>query len=284
VLHSEELRDEDFIAIERSTCLGPCPSYTVTIRASGLVSWDGRANVTQTGIANAQISWDAARAIIEKFRTAGFWTLCAKYDRLVTDVPTTITTLHIGDHQKSVSDRANGAPEWLRKLDYEAELLADVHRWIHIDPTAEVFAQFLNADTYVPKPGITALMRASAAGAIAEIQKQLAAGADSGSQDCSGWTALMYATLPMKSEAIVLLLRSGADVNAVSRMGQTALMAASLSFSDTEEKVKLLLAAGARKDARDARNMSALDYFDSTARNWPSTRNEERENVRLLLK
>jgi hypothetical protein len=284
VLPSEELRDEDFIAIERSTCFGPCPSYSVTIRANGLVSWEGRTNVTQTGTVNAQIPLDAAHAVIEKFRTAGFWTLCAKYDRLVTDVPTTITTLHIGDHQRSVSDRANAAPEWLRKLDYEAELLADVHRWIHSDPTIEIFAQFLNADSYIPKTGVTALMRASAAGAIAEIQRQLMAGADSGAQDCSGWTALMYATLPMKPEAIALLLRAGADVNAVSRMGQTALMAASLSFSDTEEKVKLLLAAGARKDVRDARNMSAFDYFDTAARNWPSTRNEEREKVRLLLK
>jgi hypothetical protein len=283
-LPSEELRDQDFIAIERSTCFGPCPSYTVTIHANGLVSWDGRANVTQTGSVNAQIPSDAARSVIEKFQAAGFWTLCAKYDRLVTDVPTAITTLHIGDHQKSVSDPADGAPEWLRKLDNQAELLADVHRWIHSDPTVEVFARFLYADSHIPKLGVTALMRASAAGDVAEIQRQLATGADSSAQDCSGWTALMYATLPIKSEAIALLLRAGSDVNAISRMDQTALMAASLTFSGTEEKVELLLAAGARKDARDARNMSAFDYFDSTARNWPSPRNEEYEKVRLLLK
>jgi hypothetical protein len=41
---------------------------------------------------------------------------------------------------KSVSDRANIAPDWLRKLDYQAEVLADVHRWIHGDPAMEVFA------------------------------------------------------------------------------------------------------------------------------------------------
>jgi ankyrin repeat protein len=127
-------------------------------------------------------------------------------------------------------------------------------------------------------------MRASGAGDIAEIQRQLATGADPNAQDCSGWTALMYAALPMKSEAIAFLLRAGADVNATSRMGQTALMAASLTFSGTAEKVELLLAASAHKDARDARNMNAFDYFDSTARNWPSTRTEEYEKVRLLLK
>jgi hypothetical protein len=202
VLSSEELRDQDFIAIERSTCFRPCPSYTVTIHANGLVSWVGRANVRQTGSVNAQVPSDASRSLIEKFRAAGFWTLCAKYDRLVTDVPTAITTLHIGDHQRSVSDRANVAPEWLRKLDYQAELLADVHRWIHGDPAVEVFARFLYADSHVPKPGVTALMRASGAGGIGEIQRQLATGADPNAQDRSGWTALMYATLLMKSELL----------------------------------------------------------------------------------
>jgi hypothetical protein len=280
----EELRETDYIAIGRTSCYGPCPAYTVTLQANGTVSWEGREYVTQTGPGSAYVSSDVARSIIEKFRTAGFWTLCASYDRMVTDVPTAITTLHIGDYQKSVSDRAEGAPAWLRELDYQVEALANTHRWIHGDPAVEVFQPFLHSDRSGPKPGFTALMRASADGDVAEIQKELTDGADPNAQDGSGWTALMYATLAIKPDGIPVLLRGGADPNVRSRMGQTALMAASLAFFATREKLETLLAAGARKDTHDVLDMSALDYLDNAARTWPSTRTEEYQKLRLLLR
>ncbi|HJT87041.1 MAG TPA: hypothetical protein VJ732_04275, partial [Bryobacteraceae bacterium] len=66
-------------------------------------------------------------------------------------------------------------------------------------------------------------------------------------------------------------------------MGQTALMAASEAYYATGEKLQLLLAAGARKEIRDARNMSALDYLDNLARVMPATRAAEFQKMRLLL-
>ena len=280
----EELRETDYIAIGRTSCYGACPAYSVTLQANGTVSWEGREHVIQTGPGSAYVSSDVARSIIEKFRTAGFWTLCASYDRMMSDVPTAITTLHIGDYQKSVSDRAEGAPGWLRELDYQVEALANTHRWIHGDPALEVFQPFLHSDSHGPKPGFTALMRASADGDVAEIQKELTAWADPNAQDGSGWTALIYATLAMKPDGIQILLRAGADPNVRSRMGQTALMAASLAFFATGEKLEMLLAAGARKDIHDVQNMSALDYLDNAARTWPATRTEEHQKLRLVLK
>jgi hypothetical protein len=280
----QQLRDDDFIAIERTSCFGRCPVYTVTLHADGTVSWQGKEYVTQTGPATAQVDSAAARSVIEKFRSAGFRALCARYDRITTDVPTALTTLRIGDDQKSVSDRADGAPEWLRELNREMELLVDTHRWIHRDPAKEVFQEFLGSESYVPKPGFTALMRASAYGDVAEIQKQLAAGADPNAQDASGWSAIMYATLATKADAIALLLRSGADPNTRSLMGQTPLMAASMSYFATGEKLELLLADGANKDIHDAQNMSALDHLDKAARTWSSERTDEYQKLQKLLR
>ncbi len=279
----EEVRDEDFVAIERSACFGRCPSYTVTLHANGAVSWEGRSYVIQAGSATAQVPSDAARLLIGEFRKAGFWKLCAKYDRPVTDVPAALTTVRIGGVQKSVADRVDSAPQWLRELDYQVESLADTHRWIHGDPAVEEFRS-LHSDSRGPKPGFTALMKAGASGEIEEIQKQLTSGANPNAQDGSGWTALMYATLAMKADAIAVLLRGGADAMIRSRVGQTALMAASLAFFVPGEKLELLLAAGADKETRDSENMSALDYLDRSARNWPSTRTEEYQRLRSLLK
>ena len=280
----QQLRDDDFIAIERTSCFGNCPVYTVTLHADGTVSWQGKEHVTQKGPATAQVDSAAARSMIEKFRSMGFWALCARYDRITTDVATALTTLRIGADQKSVNDRADGAPDWLRELNREMELLVDTHRWIHRDPSEEVFQQFLGSESYVPKPGFTALMRASAYGDVAEIQKLLAAGADPNAQDASGWSALMYATLATKADAIAILLRSRADPNARSRMGQTPLMAASMSYFATSEKLQLLLAAGANKDVHDAQNMTALDHLHKSAGIWSAERADEYQKLQMLLK
>ena len=117
------------LSIERTSCFGNCPVYTVTLDADGTVSWQGKEHVTQKGPATAQVDSAAARSMIEKFRSMGFWALCARYDRITTDVATALTTLRIGADQKSVNDRADGAPDWLRELNREMELLVDTHRW-----------------------------------------------------------------------------------------------------------------------------------------------------------
>ena len=37
------------VVMERTGCMGPCPSYTVTIRPSGVIDWLGEANVAAMG-------------------------------------------------------------------------------------------------------------------------------------------------------------------------------------------------------------------------------------------
>src|SRR6266850_6296804 len=162
----------DFVQLERTSCFGPCPVYSVKIQADGHVIWNGNRSVVVVGEDTATIRPSDARALIEKFRATDFWGLCGSYAAMVTDASTVITTLHLGDQEKRVSNYFNTAPSWLQPLEHEIDAVADTHRWIHGDPRAETFASIrlpnqvpsfpgiatgLGADFRGPKPGLTAI-------------------------------------------------------------------------------------------------------------------------------
>ena len=271
------VQPSDFVRLRRTRCFGTCPDYTVQIGADGQISWRGENYVRAIGAETATINPRDARGLIEKLQTAGFWKLCSSYSATVSDASTVITTLHIADREKQVSDYFNTAPSWLQDLEREIDVLADTHRWIHGDPRRETVAlvrlrntrvdfsagrvgRSLDADARGPKPGLTPLMQASARGNLSEIQKQLSAKADPNAQDSSGWTALMYATLASDPQAMKILLDSGADANGRSYMGQTALMAVSAAYSSAPEKFRLLAAARADVNAQDTDGHTALMF------------------------
>ncbi len=216
--------------------------------------------VQAAGDRTGQVKPEETRPLIEKFRAAGFWNLCAFYTRSVSDVPTATTMIQIGSQEKGVSDRADGAPDWLRELDREVDALADTHRWIHGDPQTENFAGHLSSDARGPKPGLTPLMQASGSGDLSQLEALLSVQADPNASDSSGWTALMFATQAQSPDAIRKLLDAGADPGQSSYQGETALMAAATAFFQPEEKLRLLLAAGAKVDASNRKGQTALIY------------------------
>lgn len=88
-------------------------------------------------------------------------------------------------------------------------------------------------------------------------------GANVNVRNKKGQTLLMIAIRNMQPNAkkltpVVDLLASGVDVNAADNEGRTALMYAAMR--GRFDTVKLLLAAGARKDALDKENKSAADF------------------------
>lgn len=96
----------------------------------------------------------------------------------------------------------------------------------------------------------------------------LDAGARVDQPDAEGLTALQWAVLANRAEIAELLLDRGADVNHVDQHGMTALLyAASIDFGDSRI-VDLLLARGARRDARTPEGLTALDL----ARKYRHTR------------
>ena len=303
----------DFVRLERTI-----PVYTVKIHADGRVIWQHWQQQIGDPIESPVskiIQPEDARALIERIRASGFWSLCETYPGVSEDATEAITTVRIGDQEKQVSDRDFGAPEFLREFEYEIDLMADTHRHFHGDPATETMTH-LDWDSWYAKAGVTKLMQASARGPLAEVNKQLSAKADPNAQDTSGWTALMYASLAERPEIMQALLDAGADPNLRSHRGQTAIMAVSIAFTTLEEKVRMLKAAGgdinaqdadgqtalmiaadgfdrsnivsillsegARKDLRDARGHTALERLESKARSL-SVQQAEYEKLRQLL-
>jgi hypothetical protein len=249
----------DFVQVERTTCFGSCPQYSVRISGDGTVVWNGAQYVQVMGPATATVSPEKARALIERYRADGIYGLCDRY-AVNTDLPSVISTVRIAGQEKRVQ---NGSP--LADLEKEVERLADAHRWLHGDPLTEVIDfRNLETDSYTGiKPGITPLMQASSRrGTASGVSALLTSKADPNAQDASGWTALMYAALANDASTVKALLEGGADPRLRSHSGWTPLMAqvavASIVSRDPIPAIRLLLAAGDDINATDRAGQTAL--------------------------
>ena len=103
-------------------------------------------------------------------------------------------------------------------------------------------------------PSRDALFSAIRSGEVADVDRLLKAGADANGVDAEGTPALMVATLFGGTDLVTLLLDRGADPNRPGPGGTTSLMWAVPNL----EKVRLLLARGARVDARSESERTAL--------------------------
>ncbi len=171
--------------------------------------------------------------------------------------PGTYLTAKIAGHLKSVMWDGGTT-----NLIWAVDKAADVHRWIHGDAVLEPFANMFE-DVGMPKPGITALIRATyhfsqtTGQQTADALKRLLAmpGVDVDAADESGWTALMYAAeLTYDDKEVGMLLEAHANPNRVSLHGDTALMMAAYNGRLSER----LLESGAVINARNADGVTAL--------------------------
>lgn len=305
---SDSISADDYVQLQRTGCYGPCPAYRVRISGSGAVEWDGDTDVEVTGQRAATIPSADAILLIQAFRSQGFWSLCSRYWRNVSDNPTHTTIVSIGADKKQVINYARGAPAWLTDLEDQVDSLADTHRWRHGDPRNETFSK-LYEDIFMPKPEVTALMVAAGAGNIPEVTRLLKNGSDPNMRDSSGWTALMYgAQTPRRSDITAALLGAGADARIRSFAGQTAIMAAArapiadqtiplliqagddINIQDGEGETALmagvrgyppawhvdkLLKLGARRDLRDKQGRTALDRLLVRCAEWDPNRRQK---------
>jgi TonB family protein len=284
--------EDDFVVLARSGCYGPCPVYSVTVVGNGEITWDGKMFVEARGSKQSRIPPERARALIDLFRTADVWSLCRSYSQSITDSSAAEITISLGGQIKRVHDYAESSPPWFRDLQLAVDAAADTHLWRHGDSRDEPLGNIL-ADTYLPKPGVTPLMKAAARGDGDALRTLLTDGADVTAVDASGWTALMYGAANWTpSNAVEILLAAGADPNHASLIGDTALMAFALTGHFEEdlakagarvnsqnhegvttlmilathadpEEIQTALRAGANGSLKDAQGRTALDYLEA---------------------
>lgn len=96
------------IALQRTGCLGSCPSYRVEVRGDGWVTYRGESDVLVEGEHRWRVAPEAVAALLERFRQAGYFKLQGRYAVNAYDLPSTTTRLAIGPQKKFVYDYGGG--------------------------------------------------------------------------------------------------------------------------------------------------------------------------------
>lgn len=117
------------ITLQRTACYGTCPVYSVELRDDGTVIFRGERFVQSIGEHVTRIDPEQVRQLVEEFYRANFLALEDAYDSDVTDSPTTILSLAIGNEEKRVVDHISGPPE-LKLLQDRVDAVAQTSQWI----------------------------------------------------------------------------------------------------------------------------------------------------------
>jgi hypothetical protein len=224
----------DLVTLSRSGCCSTCPAYDVTVSDSSKVAWNGTLCVQSKGSRHSKIDPAQAHALIEQFLLPEFWALCKGYSRSITDTSIRQIAVQIGGRTKTVRNYASSAPPWIESFKDAIDSAANTHLWRHGEPKTEPLANIIQ-DGYMPKPGVTPLMRAAMRSDIDSMKAAIARRDDVDAQDSSGWTALMYAAASSHSEPVQLLLDAGANPNHKSFSGDTTLMSSAISGQFDED-------------------------------------------------
>jgi hypothetical protein len=129
------------VTLLRTECFGSCPAYKVTIEGDGTVTYEGRAFVAVEGLQTAQIDPEEVRELVDGFYDIDYFSLQDRYECPVTDLPTAVTALSIGEDSKNVSDYGLGygdascaAPQELVELEERIDEVAGSARWVEGSP------------------------------------------------------------------------------------------------------------------------------------------------------
>jgi hypothetical protein len=125
------------MSLSRSNCYGRCPAYTVTIFGDGTAKYNGGRFTAIRGEHRSQVSYDDVSSLIEKFRTADFYSLADEYRANVTDNPIYSVCISVGGKTKQVSDYVGehaGMPHSVTELENEIDRISGSARWVKGTP------------------------------------------------------------------------------------------------------------------------------------------------------
>lgn len=96
------------VTLERTTCFGSCPAYTVTLRSDGTIIYEGRKFVEMTGTYKGQVyNFDRLAQLISSIN---YFNLKDRYAASVSDLPSAITSVVQNGKRKTVRDYGGAGP------------------------------------------------------------------------------------------------------------------------------------------------------------------------------
>jgi hypothetical protein len=120
------------IALRRTACFGYCPVYSVKIKGSGVVTYEGIGWVAKTGIHTAQISTVEVRRLAEQFISKGYFRFCGTYGA-PSDLPGAVVAIKWAGVRKTVINHGGfvGAiPAELFELEDAVDEVANSLQWV----------------------------------------------------------------------------------------------------------------------------------------------------------
>jgi hypothetical protein len=242
--------DDLIVTLERTSCFGECPIYSVNIDALGNVVYNGTKFVRVDGRQTGRIPPSRVAAIAETAERIGFFELHDRYRSIrnpdgttteVTDLPTTFVTITRDGRTKRVEDYV-GAPDGLRQLERQIDEAAHTKQWISLD---ESTMEKLVGQGWRPGPEELPELLRKALGQdeITVVKGLIDLGADP--------NRLYYGTrttplmMVRSAAAARLLIEAGANPNMANDNGFTPL---GRSIYLSPDVANVLLKAGARVD------------------------------------
>jgi hypothetical protein len=138
---SMDVPRDTLVQLQRTSCLGTCPVYTVTIDARGGITYEGERSVRVFGRRTAQIAPSVVATLLARAEGIRFFDMRDDY-RVIqypngsfgspSDMPTQIVTVTANGRTKRVEDYV-AAPDALREFEREIDEAAGTKRWIFLD-------------------------------------------------------------------------------------------------------------------------------------------------------
>ncbi|HEX9746477.1 MAG TPA: DUF6438 domain-containing protein [bacterium] len=125
--------DNVVITLERTPCYGECPFYTLTINGDGSVRYEGLRFVSVLGPQTDQITEEKVWELVDAFFDIVYFSYEDEYSTVdgstVTDLPSTFTSITIGEHTKRIRDYY-GTPQELKDLADKIDEVVDSAKWV----------------------------------------------------------------------------------------------------------------------------------------------------------
>jgi ankyrin repeat protein len=231
--------------LERTGCLGMCPSYSIEVHGDGTVFYNGNAYVAVLGQHRGKVSQEGILSMLDAFRAADFFSLRDSYRMAVTDNPTFTISIRLDSHSKKVVDyegREVGMPSAVTKLEDTIDQLADSARWTKGDSaTVEAleeehwdFTSHAAADTFA---------RVVMSGSADAVREFIAAGVPLSGHDNMGDSPLGRAAYRGDPDILRSILQSGSNPSMSDALSQAA-------TAGNLDAVKMLIESGANPNAR----------------------------------
>src|SRR4051812_11634734 len=265
-----EVPPDASIRLQRTSCFGPCPIYTVTIDARGTVTYEGERFVRVVGRRTARVDTSVVAGLLAKAKSIRFFEMRDAYRVIenpdgtvtsVTDLPTRFVSVTVNGRTKKVEDYV-AAPDSLAEFEREIDAAAGTKRWVFLDEDAlEELAR--SGWLASGEEGTTLLQEAIGRDDVPIAQRLIELGADLDGPPNNRLPPLLSA----RSSAMVdLLVRSGANPNErpIGRVGaRTPLM--TTAYKEATVAQALLKAGAHVEDVDDGR--TAL-WYAACAGNW----------------